>query len=60
MSHQKVPSTTEEATLVNFQGIFSLDGKIALVTGGTRGLGFYAASGYVNHLAKRKMSATYN
>ncbi|KAL1639067.1 hypothetical protein SLS58_008268 [Diplodia intermedia] len=33
------------ANLVDFQNIFSLEGKVAVVTGGSRGLGLAAASG---------------
>ncbi|OJD36294.1 gluconate 5-dehydrogenase [Diplodia corticola] len=33
------------ADLVDFQNIFSLEGKVAVVTGGSRGLGLAAASG---------------
>jgi hypothetical protein len=33
-----------EAHLDNFPSLFSLDGKIAVVTGGSRGLGLSAAS----------------
>lgn len=33
------------AILLNFQNIFRLDGKVAVVTGGARGLGLAAASG---------------
>lgn len=35
-----------EAHLDNFSSLFSLDGKVAVVTGGSRGLGLHAASGY--------------
>ncbi|KIW99576.1 uncharacterized protein Z518_11315 [Rhinocladiella mackenziei CBS 650.93] len=34
-----------EVHLEDFGNIFSLDGKVAVVTGGSRGLGLYAASG---------------
>lgn len=34
-----------EAELDNFPSLFSLDGKVAVVTGGSRGLGLHAASG---------------
>jgi NAD(P)-dependent dehydrogenase (short-subunit alcohol dehydrogenase family) len=33
------------ANLIDFQNIFSLDGKVAVITGGSRGLGLSAASG---------------
>lgn len=36
-----------QVQLDNFQNIFSLEGKVAVVTGGSRGLGLHAASGYV-------------
>ncbi|RMZ75359.1 hypothetical protein DV738_g5521, partial [Chaetothyriales sp. CBS 135597] len=35
----------EEVQLEDFGNIFSLEGKVAVVTGGSRGLGLYAASG---------------
>ncbi|PYI00924.1 oxidoreductase [Aspergillus sclerotiicarbonarius CBS 121057] len=38
-------STSEQVQLDNFPSIFSLEGKVALVTGGSRGLGLHAASG---------------
>jgi hypothetical protein len=34
-----------QVQLDNFESIFSLEGKIALVTGGSRGLGLHTASG---------------
>lgn len=38
--------TPEELVdLDNFHSIYSLHGKIAVVTGGSRGLGLHAASG---------------
>jgi hypothetical protein len=36
-----------EAQLQDFPSLFSLDGKVAVVTGGSRGLGLSAASAYV-------------
>jgi hypothetical protein len=39
-------SATEQVQLQNFPSIFSVEGKVAVVTGGSRGLGLYAASGY--------------
>ena len=41
-------SADEQVKLSNFSSIFSLEGKVAVVTGGSRGLGLHAASGYVN------------
>ncbi|KAJ8151929.1 hypothetical protein LV162_007504, partial [Aspergillus fumigatus] len=38
-------SAEEQVRLDNFDSIFSLDGKVAVVTGGSRGLGLHAASG---------------
>lgn len=38
-----------EVHLDNFSSLFSLDGKVAVVTGGSRGLGLHAASGYFTH-----------
>ncbi|KAJ5936287.1 hypothetical protein N7454_005585 [Penicillium verhagenii] len=38
-------SATDQVHLTNFENIFSLDGKVAVVTGGSRGLGLHAASG---------------
>ena len=37
-----------QVALDNFNNIFSLDGKVAVVTGGSRGLGLHAASGCVS------------
>lgn len=34
-----------QVQLRDFKNIFSLDGQIAVVTGGSRGLGLHAASG---------------
>jgi hypothetical protein len=41
-------SVEEQVKLSNFSSIFSLEGKVAVVTGGSRGLGLHAASGYVS------------
>jgi hypothetical protein len=41
-------SVDEQIKLSNFSSIFSLEGKVAVVTGGSRGLGLHAASGYVS------------
>ncbi|PGH28251.1 hypothetical protein AJ80_00142 [Polytolypa hystricis UAMH7299] len=38
-------SLEEQVKLNNFGSIFSLEGKVAVVTGGSRGLGLHAASG---------------
>lgn len=38
-------SIQEDAQLTDFQNIFRLDGKVALVTGGSKGLGLSIASG---------------
>ncbi len=35
-----------QTNLKDFPSIFSLDGKVAVVTGGSRGLGLHAASGF--------------
>ncbi|KAL3446330.1 gluconate 5-dehydrogenase [Aspergillus insuetus] len=40
-------SATELVQLDNFSNIFSLRGKVAVVTGGSRGLGLHAASGFI-------------
>ena len=37
-----------DVELDNFSSLFSLDGKVAVVTGGSRGLGLHAASGYLS------------
>ena len=34
-----------QVQLQDFKNIFSLDGKVAVVTGGSRGLGLHTASG---------------
>lgn len=36
-----------QVELKDFSSLFSLEGKVVLVTGGSRGLGLHAASGYV-------------
>ena len=38
-------SAEADVKLEDFKSIFSLDGKVAVVTGGSRGLGLHAASG---------------
>ena len=35
-----------QVQLRDFKNIYSLEGKVAVVTGGSRGLGLHAASGY--------------
>jgi RNA-splicing ligase RtcB len=40
-------SAEADVQLHDFANIFSLKGKVAVVTGGSRGLGLHAASGYV-------------
>jgi hypothetical protein len=40
-------SAEVDVQLKDFGSIFSLEGKVAVVTGGSRGLGLHAASGYV-------------
>jgi hypothetical protein len=41
-------SKNYETELADFPNIFSLKGKVVVVTGGSRGLGLHAASGYIN------------
>lgn len=41
------PEAKAQTELKDFTNIFSLDGKVAVVTGGSRGLGLHAASGFV-------------
>jgi hypothetical protein len=36
-----------DTVLNDFPSLFSLKGKVVVVTGGSRGLGLHAASGYV-------------
>ena len=36
-----------QVELKDFNNLFSLEGKVVVVTGGSRGLGLHAASGYV-------------
>lgn len=40
-------SAEADVKLEDFSSIFSLKGKVAVVTGGSRGLGLHAASGYL-------------
>jgi hypothetical protein len=43
-----MPSEAEEQVkLKDFKNIFSLEGKVAVITGGSRGLGLHVASGCV-------------
>ena len=37
-----------ETQLKDFHNLFSLDGKVVLVTGGSRGLGLSGAAGYAS------------
>ncbi|KAL1994168.1 hypothetical protein VTN49DRAFT_2837 [Thermomyces lanuginosus] len=52
-----------QVQLDNFQNIFSLEGKVAVVTGGSRGLGLHAASGLLQagcskvYISSRKAKA---
>ncbi|KAI4131298.1 MAG: hypothetical protein LQ341_006371 [Variospora aurantia] len=52
-----------QTELEDFKDIFSLDGKVAVVTGGSRGLGLHAASGLLQagcskvYITSRKASA---
>ena len=39
-----------QTELRDFTSLFSLDGKVVLVTGGSRGLGLHAASAYAGGL----------
>ncbi|BCS18387.1 oxidoreductase, short-chain dehydrogenase/reductase family [Aspergillus puulaauensis] len=56
-------AAAEQVQLQNFPSIFSLEGKVAVVTGGSRGLGLYAASGLLQagcskvYITSRKASA---
>ena len=43
-----------QVQLKDFNSLFSLEGKVVVVTGGSRGLGLHAASGYVFRLRKTK------
>jgi len=38
-------SAQTDVQLADFNSLFRLDGKVAVVTGGSRGLGLHAASG---------------
>lgn len=40
-------SAEADVKLEDFKSIFALNGKVAVVTGGSRGLGLHAASGLV-------------
>ena len=36
-----------QTELNDFKSLFSLEGKVVVVTGGSRGLGLHSASGYI-------------
>ena len=46
MSGDEAAEVRDEVQLQDFKNIFSLEGKVAVVTGGSRGLGLHCASGY--------------
>ena len=56
-------TAVDQVKLDSFGTIFSLDGKVAVVTGGSRGLGLYAASGLLQsgcskvYISSRKAKA---
>src|SRR5690242_8316861 len=56
-------SATADVQLTDFSSIFRLDGKVAVVSGGSRGLGLHAASGLLQagcskvFITSRKASA---
>ncbi|KAJ5490983.1 Rhamnolipids biosynthesis 3-oxoacyl- reductase [Penicillium diatomitis] len=56
-------SAADQVRLSNFSTIFSLEGKVAVVTGGSRGLGLHAASGLLQagcskvYITSRKKNA---
>jgi hypothetical protein len=49
-----------QAQLKDFTNIFRLDGKVAVVTGGSRGLGLHAASGFVHGPLMPRNSVAYH
>jgi hypothetical protein len=54
--------SNHETELHDFPNIFSLKGKVIVVTGGSRGLGLHAASGYgqvFSFLGKPKLIQLY-
>jgi len=53
-------SATEQVELSNFSTIFSLEGKVAVVPGGSRGLGLQAASGLYYALSQYSLTAPCN
>jgi NAD(P)-dependent dehydrogenase (short-subunit alcohol dehydrogenase family) len=56
MAKDETNEIREEVQLQDFKNIFSLDGKIAVVTGGSRGLGLHSASGYNNSISCASLS----
>jgi hypothetical protein len=55
-----VMSAQVDVQLKDFSTIFSLEGKVAVVTGGSRGLGLHAASGYVTLAPKPDCSTEHS
>ncbi|KAH1456428.1 hypothetical protein KXX53_006260, partial [Aspergillus fumigatus] len=51
-------SAEEQVRLDNFDSIFSLDGKVAVVTGGSRGLGLLVRKCFLLMFDKLGVAAT--
>lgn len=48
-----------DAQITDFPSLFSVKGKVAVVTGGSRGLGLTAASAYVQNIYLSNFSQVY-
>jgi len=51
-------SAEADVQLDNFNSIFKLPGKVAVITGGSRGLGLHAAAGYVSSVLVHDLRLT--